>query len=321
MSTGVDIAPHHYVCYGLHVASEFQLDELDPVEAPPGPADVVVRRAELPGVPDGVAVLPHGMWRLGDRCGFHVDGVGRYEIRAGREILVDPAAGVARRTIRLYLLGTALGALMAQRDHLVLHGNAVRIGDGCAVVLGHSGAGKSTLAAEFSRRGLDIFSDDVVPVTRDGLAMPGSARIKLWADALEGLGVSPDGLQRVDRAHDKFQLPIRRNPLSPLPLRWIYVLERSATPALAIEPVRGATCYALLHEHTYRNEFIHGDDAVQRHLEQCARLLPRVRMSRVNRPADTMTPVATADAIIADIGAPLSGSAPDDGANEESVPA
>jgi hypothetical protein len=302
---------NHYLCYGLHLASEIVLPELE--EAPPAAPDVLVRTASLHGCPDGAAALPHDMWRLGDRCGFAVDGVARYEVVGGREILVDPAPGAAARTVRLFLLGTALGSMMSQRDHLVLHGNAVRIGTACAVVLGHSGAGKSTLAAEFSRRGLDIFSDDVVPVTADGLALPGSPRIKLWADALEKLGVPSDGLERVDRAHDKFQVPISRNQLEPLPLRWIYVLESSPTPELAIEPVHGGTCYALLHEHTYRNEFLHGADAVQGHLEQCARLLPRVRMRRVNRPADTMTPAATADAIIADIGelAP----------NEESVPA
>ncbi len=302
---------NHYTCYGLTVASELSLPELD--EAPARTPDVRIRVTDLDGPPAGAAQLPHDMWRLGDRCGFAVDRVGRYEIVDGREILVDPVAGAAARTIRLFLLGTALGTLMSQRDHLVLHGNAVRIGNACAVVLGHSGAGKSTLAAEFSRRGLDIFSDDVVPVTHDGLALPGSPRIKLWADALERLGVDSDGLQRVDRAHDKFQLPIRRNPLEPLPLRWIYVLESSSTTELVVEPAHGATSYALLHEHTYRNEFLHGPDAVRRHLEQCARLLPRVRMQRVNRPADTMTPAATADAIIADIGDPAS--------HEESVPA
>jgi len=321
MTDGPDGGMRHYACYGLHLASELPIDELDPVAEPRDAADVVVTRAQLAGPPAGASALPHDMWHLDDRCGFGIEGVGRYEIRAGREILVDPAPGAARRTIRLYLLGTALGALMAQRGHLVLHGNAVRIGDACAVVLGHSGAGKSTLAAEFSRRGLDIFSDDVVPVTSEGLALPGSPRIKLWADALEGLGVATDGLQRVDRRHDKFQLPIRRHPVTPLPLRWIYVLERSTTPELAIEPVHGATCYALLHEHTYRNELIHGAEAVRSHLEQCGRLLSGVRMSRVNRPADTMTPDATADAIIADIDATAPDMAPEQRASEESVPA
>jgi len=304
---------NHYACYGLVLASEIPLPELD--EIPAASPDAVVRAADLAGPPEGAAALPHDMWRLGDRCGFEVEGVGRYEIGSGTEILVDADPAASRRTVRLYLLGTALGTLMSQRDHLVLHGNAVRIGDACAVVLGHSGAGKSTLAGEFARRGLDIFSDDVVPVDREGLALPGSPRIKLWADAMERLGVSSDGLERVDRGHDKFQVPIRRNQLGPLPLRWVYVLERVEATELAIEPVHGAPCFSLLFEHTYRNEFVQGPDAMRAHLEQSARLLRHARVSRVTRPAGTMTPAATADAILADIDQPRADT------DKESVPA
>lgn len=222
---------------------------------------------------------------------------------AGVRILVDPAPGATPEQVRLFLLGTVLGALMAQRDHLVLHGNAVRVGEGCVVAVGHSGAGKSTLAAEFARRGHEVLSDDVVPVDAHGRALPGRPRIHLWRDALERLGrFSPD-LERVHHHHEKYVLPIPATHPEPLPVRAVYVLERHPDDLLALVRVQGAACYPLLHEHTYRNEWLHGAAARVRHLQQCARLTDTAQVVRVLRPDRTMTAQATAEAILADAAA------------------
>lgn len=289
-----------YSVYGLLVRSELELPDLGEPVADSNDPDVVVRFGSLSAHPQE-GLLPHGLWRSGDSCGVAVEHVARYEARNGREIVVDPVPGADPAEVRLFLLGTMMGAVMMQRDHLVLHGNAFRIGDACAVVVGRSGAGKSTLAAEFARRGLDVLSDDVVPVTGDAMALTGYPRIKLWDDALERLGVPTAGLQRIHTTHEKFQLPVQRSSAEPVRLRWIYVLERHAGTELTLEPVHGALTFSLLHEHTYRNELIHGPEPVARHLEQCARLVSKARVTRVARPAATMTAEATADAILADI--------------------
>jgi len=290
-----------YSCYGLLLASEIELPDLgEPLQSDADP-DVVVRLDSLSGPPSGAAELPYGLWREGTSAGVEVPDVGRYEARDGQEVVIDPVAGADPKSIRLFLLGSMLGAVMMQRGHLVLHGNAFRVGAACAVVVGHSGSGKSTLAAEFDRRGFDVLSDDVVPVDGDGLAIPGHPRIKLWEDALERLGIDSGGLERIHQEHDKFQLPLRRNEVGPLPLRWIYVLERHSGEELTLEPAHGAITFSLLHEHTYRNELIHGSGPIAQHLQQCARLVSTARVTRVQRPAATMTVEATADAILSDI--------------------
>lgn len=290
-----------YSCYGLVLASEIDLPDLgEPLVTDTAP-DVVVRFGALSEPPGEAAPLPYGLWREGASAGVLVPGVARYEARNGNEVVIDPVAGADPRAIRLFLLGSLMGAVMMQRDHLVLHGNAVRVGDACVVVVGHSGAGKSTLAAEFDRRGFDVLSDDVVPVDAAGMAIPGHPRIKLWADALERLGVGTEGLERINDDHAKFQLPLRRNEVGPLPLRWVYVLDRHAGDELLLEPVRGAATFSTLFEHTYRNELVHGHGPVAQHLEQCARLVSVARVTRLQRPAATMTVEATADAILADI--------------------
>jgi hypothetical protein len=67
--------------------------------------------------------------------------------------------------------------------------------------------------------------------------------------------------------------------------------------------VRGVEAYELLREHTYRPELIHDDAAFERHLRQCSALVGTARVSRVLRPAASMTPSATAAAILAAVGA------------------
>lgn len=290
-----------YSVYGLVISSEIELPDLgDPLVDSAHP-DVTIRIGPLAPPADSVPLLAHGLWRSGEACGVAVDDVARYEARAGREILVDPAPGADPAAVRLFLLGTMMGALMMQRGNLVLHGNAIRIGNSCAVVVGHSGAGKSTLAAEFAGRGIDVLSDDVVPVDQHGMALTGYPRIKLWDDALERLGISTSGLTRIHTSHEKFQLPLERGQSAPVRLRWIYVLERHSGTELRLEPVRGATSFSLLHEHTYRNELVHGTEPVAQHLQQCARVVSTARVTRVVRPATTMTAEATATAILADI--------------------
>jgi hypothetical protein len=59
--------------------------------------------------------------------------------------------------------------------------------------------------------------------------------------------------------------------------------------------------FSLLHEHTYRNELVHGGAAAKQHLALCARLAAQVRVARVTRPVETMTAEATADAILSDM--------------------
>jgi len=288
-------------CYGLTIHSEIPLPDLGPTAAAGPDVDVTVRRATL-GEPPATAIrLPLGLWRDEGLIGLDVPETASFVVRRGSEILVDAAPAADPANVRLFLLGTVMGALMSQRGNLVLHGNAFRVGDACAVVVGRSGAGKSTLAAEFLRRGHEVLSDDVVPVDPAGFALPGHPRIKLWEDAVARLGLDASSLDRVTTSVEKFQLPISRACTEPLPLRWLYVLERHAEPDLVVTPANGAEVFALLHEHTYRNELLAGDPVLHDHLTQCARLARSARVCRITRPAATMTAEATADAILSDI--------------------
>ena len=67
--------------------------------------------------------------------------------------------------VRLYILGTCMGALLLQRKILPLHGSAIAINGKAYAIVGDSGAGKSTLASAFLNKGYQLLSDDVIPVS------------------------------------------------------------------------------------------------------------------------------------------------------------
>ncbi|MCL2542972.1 MAG: hypothetical protein FWE71_11015 [Nocardioidaceae bacterium] len=288
-----------YAAYGLVLDSALPLPDLAAPSRPWTTPDVVVRiGAVAPPAADAV-LLPRGLWFEEGRIGLDVPGVGRYACTA-EAIVVQPQPGATDDALRLFLLGSALGIVLAQRGHLVLHGNAFRVDDGCAVVLGHSGAGKSTLAAEMHRRGHAVLSDDVVPVDAAGRAIPGWPRMKLWQDALDRIGMASGGLARVAPGHDKFHVPLDRPALDPLPVRWIYLLDRHDGP-LRLTPLSGAAVFAVLHEHGYRNEVLLGRIRGT-HLARSASLAGQARVVRLDRPRDVDSVHASADAILADIG-------------------
>ena len=166
--------------------------------------------------PGGRQLGPY-LWTTNDQLWLHVPEVARYLVSRGESVVVDPDGDPDEDSLRVFLLGSALGALLFQRGYLVLHGNAVRVRDQCLICVGPSGAGKSTLAAEFMRRGHEVLADDVVPVAADCRILPGFPRIKLWQDAADRLAIETAGLRRIRPQLEKYQLPGTRTVLRHVP--------------------------------------------------------------------------------------------------------
>ena len=78
--------------------------------------------------------------------------VARYLVSDGNEIIVDPEPDADLSAIRLFLFGSAFGALLHQRGILPLHGSAIVTSRGAVVFAGVSGSGKSALACAFHRQ-------------------------------------------------------------------------------------------------------------------------------------------------------------------------
>lgn len=277
----------YYHCYGLNIQSELALPELlTPKFNEISSADVVIEFGDVSpaGLTIGKQLGPY-LWVAEQSLWLQVPDVARFLISNGNEIRIDPAPGIDEDSIRVFLLGSALGALLFQRGYLVLHGNAIRIGDQCMICVGHSGAGKSTLAAGFLKRGFDILADDVVPVDANGCALPGFPRIKLWRDTATHLNIDTSNLRRIRPNMEKFNYPLHdRFTDKPLPIRYIYILGSHQKSQIQFETIRGLERFSPLRNNTYRVRFMEGLPLRAQHLQRCSQLAGRVHLSRVTRP-------------------------------------
>lgn len=305
----------HYRAYGLTFASDIALPELLPTQ-PPGPdraADVTIRTGPdlAPPAPDPTEagdmqdgwtpISPFAQVRDQGFC-LTLPEIAQYTIRDGTTILVRPATGIDAASVRVFLLGSALGALLFQRGLLVLHGNAINMGGQAMLCLGPSGAGKSTLAAAFAARGYPVLADDVVAIDGDCAALAGIPRVKLWQDAATRLKIDTGGLARIRPELEKYHLPLDSPPAdTALPVRWVYLLSKGNDDRFSLTPITGMARFRVLMTNTYRRRFMEGMALQPTHLARCGQLAGRIHLARSARPQTGFDIDGLADHLLADM--------------------
>ena len=286
---------YSYTAYGLNIASCLPCPGLHPGSGVP---DVIVRYGPVPdALPDA---------RVGGVCYqatsrqllLSVSGVAKYLVSDGREIWVERAEKANDDDVRLFLLGSALGALLHQLGRLVFHGSAIETGGGAVALLGHSGEGKSTWAALFHQRGCPVMADDlcVIAPAESGelLLQPGFPQLNLWPDACQKMGLPLEKMRRVRPHLEKVAQSLHGNIASrPLPLRRLYVLHRTHFLTAQFRELRGAEKLIVLVNHTYRAGYVAALGRSVAHFRQCesvARQLPViwVELPRHPFPADEL---------------------------------
>lgn len=272
-----------YSVFGLRVRSDMPLPELHAAEGPAEP-DVVIRQGAI-GEPNRDA----GLHAVDGAMLFVAPDAARYRIAAGSEILVEPNADVPDRNVRLYLLGSAFGALLHQRGLLPLHANAVEIDGRAFAFMGQQGEGKSTLAAWFHDQGDRIIADDVCVIRIDrgsAWAVPGLPRLRLWEDAIVRSGRRSDRLARSyagDEEWNKFDVPVApdRSVRDEIPVGAIYLAESG--DAFDVTPLQGVEAAQALFEHTYRGGYLEAANGHESHWQAIVELVRRVPVFRLVR--------------------------------------
>ncbi len=220
--------------------------------------------------------------------------VGRYLVRDGREIIVQPAEEAAPSEIRVFLTGSAFGALLLQRGVLPLHASCVRVGDVSVAFSGVSGAGKSTMAAFLQQRDYAVLGDDICPVRVvpgvGSVAFPGFPRLKLWGEAFKALGLNASDFRQPRSELEKYELPLRDVTHEPfVPLRRLYLLcetrDQERRPQ-GIEPIEGPERIEALLANTYRFQYLDGFGQKPEHLRTCAGMLKSLSVYRLWQPRE-----------------------------------
>lgn len=279
-------ATFDYRLFGLQISSEIELPELPAVQVSSQP-DVTIRIGKVPSVPVSGGEGPHAV--QGGLI-LAIRRVGRFFMKDGAEIIADPDPNVPEGNVRLFLLGSAMGALLHQRGLLPLHANAVEIDGKAVAFMGESGAGKSTLAAWFHDRGLPIIADDVCVVRFDDAGRahvsPGLPRLRLWKEALEASGREAS-LHMLSYAGgrdiEKYDVPIptRSVALAELGLAGIYLLGRG--DELKISRLHGVEAAEAVLANTYRGRYVPAAKSVREYWGSCVGLVRGTPVFSVRR--------------------------------------
>ena len=275
-----------YWAYGLSIRAEIACPELPRHPNPNALPDVTIRvEAAQSAAPKE---LENGHYEVHkDLFLLHIKEVAQYRVESGKRIVITPYPDADPDKVRLFLLGSTMGALLYQRGLFPLHGSAVETPWGAMIFVGTQGAGKSTLAAQFHQAGYRLLSDDVcaVTTTADGLyILPALAQFRLCADAFERLG-TPSGA-RFDV--DKFVVPMGEGYCpNPVPLRAIHVLGNHEDEQPKYEEIKGLDSIKLLLENLYRPHYLRGQATQHDLMRMAASIAQGAKLATVTRRRDT----------------------------------
>lgn len=284
-----------YQAFGLSMCSEIPLPEVPEMQKETQHAvDVVIKYADLTAKWEELAEVNRHFIIKENMVMFQVPNTATYLIENGNKIFVSPMIGSVEEQIRLFILGTCMGALLLQRKILPLHGSAIAIDGKAYAIVGDSGAGKSTLASAFLKKGYQLLSDDVIPIvlSSEGIPIirPAYPQQKLWQESLEAFGMGSNQYQPIFDREMKFAVPVTSQFASnPLPLVGIFELTKTDNHRIYIKPIATLERLHTLFYHTYRNFFITRLGLIDWHFKITAEIANKVNLYQIQRPINRFT--------------------------------
>lgn len=181
------VNPPVYRAFGLNIKCELSIASnygLRPIDL--SHYDISIKTSKVPEELNNPIYKTNYISYSSDHVLIKIPQIANYLVTGGKEILIDTAIGARDGDVATFTFGSALGALLFQRNMLALHGSAIRTKMGAIMFTGKKGAGKSTTAAALCNRGYEFMSDDVCAIEFNNgspLLYPGLSRAKLAEDS------------------------------------------------------------------------------------------------------------------------------------------
>lgn len=274
----------YYDLFGLRVAVNIPLPCLIPVTDDIRSPDINIIFGELPADIARHSSIPEKVLYRGPQYGAEPPYLEislsqggeyyRWHYAPGVDFAIDNAGtsvwcawsdvGTLEQAI-ISLTGPVLGFILRLRGTVCLHASGIVCGDDTAfAICGVSGAGKSSLAAAFSSSGLQILTDDIMPLYFNQevlMAKAGYPRINLFPDAYQYIEKIPSDLPRLSENWDKCYLDLHKyarfSCRKETELKTVYILDWSShNPVNEIQTLTPSRALSLLAANTYYTELL-----------------------------------------------------------------
>ena len=284
---------YYYKVYGLNIESEIKIPELIILEKENEPnIDVTIyigKMAEGINIAKNQGVLEgfrkKEMW-------FYIKGIATYYIKNGREIVVEPYRDIDDYYIKTYILGSAFGLLLIQRNIVAIHGGTVVIDDKAIICTGHTGAGKSTLTSALRLNGAKLLADDVssIDIKDEIMVYPAYPQQKLCGDAVRKLGYDTGDFIRIDEGRDKYAIPSKTEFISePVKLSAIFEVMVGDIEKVEIRELKGSEKMNTIMKNIYRGYVNEIAGLDREYFKKFLKITKEINLYRIIRPKDKFT--------------------------------
>ena len=279
-----------YQAYGLNITSEIKLPEL--ITGGNG-VDLTIRKGSInPPELEETSIQRQGIEALfgGTMMEAYIrwPGVATFLVRNGCELIVDMEQGESTENLlSLFVLSEALGIVLCQRGHFLLHASAVVVNNKAIIFAGKRGAGKSTTAAAFAQNGYPALTDDMVVVAFDAknkpVVLPGFPQIKIWPESVHGLGYVEEEMPALFLGSKKRVIrDVVTFPKEPIPLSNIFIIENDDEWQISQMP-EAETLLCLVKSFPCPSGLIR-EYAQKEHFKQCLKMIENVKIRKLKLP-------------------------------------
>jgi HPr Serine kinase C-terminal domain len=283
-----------YYAFGLNILSDMYFPEMETCSDHKSHQSVRIKKSNLKeawektGDDSKKYVICEGEFL------FEVPGVAVFCVRKGKEIMYEPSCKDHIAQIRLYILGTCMGALLIQRKILPLHGSSFAINGKAYAIIGESGVGKSTLTSALINKGHRMLTDDVIALSIKEYGIPyvnpSYPQQKLWEESLIEFKMDSNNFTSLFARETKYAIPVKNHFMNtPLPLAGVFELVKSKSENVKLIPFNFLERLHILYLHTYRSFLVKRFGLREWHLQFTSSFAKDIQMYRLTRPASRFT--------------------------------
>lgn len=282
------IKKYYYKVYGLNIESELSMPELLLRENDDN-TQVIIAYGHMPKwVKEGIIKGESCRFEK-NRMWFSVEDVGYFYISNGEYIMMEPDINAKIEDIKTFLLGSAFGMLLIQRQLVTIHGGSIEIDGHAMVFSGDSGSGKSTLTSAFRDKGYPFMADDVSVIgsgkDKVPIVYPAYPQQKLCKDTMIKMGYDLKKFIMIDDDREKYIVPILKHfTKEPRCLGAIFIIDIYEGENIKIEEIKGKEKISILLKNIYRIEIIKYSGLDSIYFRKCLDIAKNVPLFKVKRP-------------------------------------